>query len=279
MKRQLVIVGAALVAACGAIPASAATISLGMDTTEDPDGIKSLGMGRDGTVLVGIHIGHFLQRFVARLVADDGTAVTGCLKGARIELILKGTNVVRATSTGCASDGLFEMRPVGTKSIQTPQRLVARVARTTSAGHAISQTRSNVVRVKIVPHVINESTLHYGGSGKYPIQVRIGAPKLGRQGIVIIMRYVDKKWSVLSRHTPNAQGRIRTRVPWPNAKNRYTFAFIPTPGTGYLPSAVSMRINVDAPATTTGLRLTSITAFTPASTSRSRRLAALALRG
>lgn len=280
MKRKLVILGSALVALCGAVPASAATISLGMDTNEDPAGMKGLGMSRDGTVIIGIHRGYFLQRFVARLVADDGTVVTGCLTNTRVELILKGTNTVRATSALCADGGLFEMRPVGTKSIQTPQRLVARVAATTFAGHAVGQTRSNVVRIKIAPHVINESTLFYGGTGKYPIQVRIGAPTVGRQGVVVVMRYVDSKWSVLSSHTPNAEGRIRTSVPWPNAKNQYAFVFIPKAGTGYIASAAFMRINVEAPTTTASLlRLKSIAGFTPASTSRSRQLAALAILG
>jgi hypothetical protein len=187
---------------------------------------------------------------------------------------------VRATSALCADDGLFEMRPVGTKSIQTPQRLVARVAATSSAGHAIGQTRSNVVRIKIAPHVINESTLFYGGTGKYPIQVRIGAPAIGRQGVVVVMRYVDSKWSVLSSHIPDAMGRIRTAVPWPNAKNQYSFVFIPKAGTGYIASAAFMRINVEAPtATTSLLRLKSIAGFTPASRSRSRRPAALAIPG
>lgn len=280
MKRQLVIFGSALAALCSAIPASAATISLGMDTNEDPAGMKGLGMERDGTVVVGIHRGYFLQRFVARLVANDGTVVTGCLSGTRIELILKGTNMVRATSALCADDGLFEMRPIGTKSIQTPQRLVARIASTTSAGHAIGQTRSNVVRVKIAPHVINESTLFYGGTANYPIQVRIGAPKVGRQGVVVVMRYVNAKWTAISSHTPDADGRIRTAVAWPDAKNQYAFVFIPKAGTGYIASAAFMRINVEAPAATTSLlQLKSIDGFTPASTSRSRQLAALALQG
>ncbi len=89
----------------------------------------------------------------------------------------------------------------------------------------------------------------------------------------------NKKWEVLSRHTPDAAGRISTSVPMPDAKNSFAFAFIPASGTGYIASAALMQINVEAPNTTKAMRLKSIEAFRSASTSRSRRLAARAIRG
>lgn len=244
--------GVALAAAFVTAPASAATLSLGLDTAADPEGITARGITRAGTVLAGIRRGHFLQRFVVRLVADDGTPVTGCLgAGARIELIVKGTNDVRATSAACATDGLFDLRPVGDKSIQTPQLMTARIATTTWAGHRIGAARANVIDVRIAPNVVNESPRQFTGDDRYPIRVRVDAPPPGRVGRVVVMRRTASGWRVLSRHTPNAAGRIRTTVAFPGRVNSYAFVFVPAPGTGYISASTTMRITRDAATTST----------------------------
>jgi hypothetical protein len=155
------------------------------------------------------------------LEADDGLPVTGCLTGGtRLELIVKGTNDVRAVSGTCAGpDGLFHLRPVGAESIQTPTSLAARVAETsTSTGRRVHRARSNIVAARIAPLVINESPLSFFGDA-YPIQVRISAPPAGR---------------------------IRTRVATPNRRNVFGFVFVPTPGTGYITSSTLFQITTSA---------------------------------
>lgn len=275
MKRKVVPVIALM--AIGLVPQSAtsATITLGMDTQPDPDGLRGLGITRTGTVMIGIRRGTFIQRFMARLEADDGLPVTGCLTdGTRLELVVKGTNDVRAVSGTCAGpDGLFHLRPVGALSIQTPMSLAARVADTsTTTGRRIHRARSNIVAARIAPIVINESPLSFSGD-RYPIQVRVSAPPAGRVGRVGVMRLQGDHWVSVSWHVPDRVGRIRTTVATPNRRNVFGFMFVPKPGTGYITSSTLFQIT-----TATGARRVT-SRITAVGTSRPRQLEAAATRG
>ncbi len=275
MKRRVVPV-IALIAA-GIVPQSAwsATITLGMDTQPDPAGLRGLGITRTGTVMIGIRRGTFIQRFMARLEANDGLPVTGCLTGGtRLELIIKGTNDVRAVSGTCAGpDGLFHLRPVGALSVQTPMSLAARVADTsTTTGRQVHRARSNIVDARIAPLVINESPLSSSGE-RYPIQVRVSAPRAGRAGRVGVMRLQGDRWVAVSWHVPDRVGRIRTSVTTPNRRNVFGFVFVPTPGTGYITSSTLFQITTAANAAQSARTLSAT------ETSRSRLLEAAASRG
>ncbi len=248
LKRQLVLLAALALTAAGSGAASAATMSLGMDTDEEPGAFRGVDLRPDGSLTIGVRRGYFVQRYLARLTADDGLPVTGCLApGARLRLVdVKG--VVRATAHRCpTAEGTFEMRPVGTLSAQTPTVLTSRLVGTATTEGAtprtVSAVTSNALRIRVEPTIVNETPKSFVGSGRFPVQFRVAAPAVARVGTFTLLTLSGKKWVTAGTFRADRNGRMHTRVSATATVNRFSVVFMPTARSmGWLPSTYSLTI-------------------------------------
>lgn len=268
MKRQLVLLAALALTGAGTAAASAATMTLGMDTDEEPGVFRGVDLKPDGSLTIGIRRGYFVQRYLARITADDGLPVTTCLAPAAQLRLVDVTGAVRATAGRCPNtEGMFEMRPVGKASVQTPtvltSQLVGPTATEGETPRAVSAVTSNSLRVRIEPNILNESPRSYVGSGQFPVQLRIAGPAVAREGTFTLLTQSGKKWVSTGTFRADKNGRMRTRVATPNKVNRFSVVFMPKARSkGWLPGVFFLTIrNVTEPPPST-------TPTTPATQSR-----------
>lgn len=263
MKRQLFLLTALALAGTGSA-ASAATLTLGMDTDEEPGVFRGVDLKPDGSLTIGIRRGYFVQRYLARITADDGVAIGSCLPAGTELLLVDEKRAVRAKASLCpGKDGMYEMRPVGKASIQTPTTLTAQLVTPVSlpvpgvegAMRVASPAVSNTLRVRIEPNMVNESPKLFVGAGEFPVQFRIAGPAIVRAGTFTVrQRTADKKWVTKGRFKADRNGRMRTRVETPDAVNRYSVVFTPTARSkGWLPTVyfLTIRNTTDSPDPTT----------------------------
>lgn len=278
MKPHLALVAAIALTGVAAPAASASTITLGMDTAEDPAVFSGVDIRENGTVVIGMLRGFFLQRYVARVTADDGLAVTTCLTDGAVVKLVDSRGAVRASSASCPDkDGLFEMRPVGKASVQTPSVLRGVVSAPTFAKATLVETEdpetgltvkvpsgpprpvaastSNLVLMRVEPNLVNESPKRFSGSGAFPVQMRVAAPSAGRSGTFVVRRKKGDSWVRVSQVRADKYGRMKTAVTTPDAVTTYSIRFVPA-NRNWLPATFFLSIRrvtaADQPAPSTG---------------------------
>lgn len=239
MRTRTILIGAMFGAVIATSAATATTIQLDLDLTRDPQNATSLGGLGDGSVIYGTARNRFFfQTFRARVLGDNGTAVTGCLDGGAQISLVDQAGVSRGVS-GCANPatGLFEILPAGAGSIQTPSTVVARLAApATAAGGtvALSAADSNKAIIRVQPRIIDQ-TPATALARRYPIRVKLDVPPpRPAAGVIVLQRKKGTGWVTIVAKRPDAFGRFSHTVALTVKRTVFRIRFNPAKDSGWL---------------------------------------------